>query len=406
MTVVDEPTGMAAFPVSGPVQIVNLRTLAGESVNLVVHEGMIISNTPEPVTTGVSMVIDGQGGLALRPPSDAHLHLDKAGTASSFPAAAGSLMEAIAAMKQVKQTERGQVAAVAARMETTARRLATNGTTAIRAVVDIDDTWGVTAFHAALLVRERLQHMLTIQIVAFPQDGLTPTTLEHLTSALSEGADVLGAHTDIDPDAALHLRTISELASGFGVPIEVHVDEGARPDAFFLPTVLDVLGHREDVTVVHCLSLGTLPEADRARWADEIKAAGFGVCVAPGVMALGVPLTPAAELAERGIPITFGSDNLHDVFCPLGTGRPLDNARVAAITTRLVSPELYRCAVAGATDTAWSLVTGESGELTAGTSANFDVYRSNTALDLLQGSDERVAVVRQGHVSLEKRFRS
>jgi len=40
-------------------------------------------------------------------------------------------------------------------------------------------------------------------------------------------------------------------------------------------------------------------------------------------------------------------DNLQDVFCPLGTGRPLDNARLAAVAGQLVRNDLHAPLVAG-----------------------------------------------------------
>ena len=69
-----------------------------------------------------------------------------------------------------------------------------NGIQFIRTHVDTTDP-SLTAIKAMVELREELKDYVTIQIVAFPQEGILsyPNGLELLEEALKLGADVIGA---------------------------------------------------------------------------------------------------------------------------------------------------------------------------------------------------------------------
>jgi hypothetical protein len=67
-----------------------------------------------------------------------------------------------------------------------------------------------------------------------------PISAALLRQAAEEGADAIGAHTDIDADPQGHLTTAAGIARDAGLPLEVHVDETASPESFRLPLVLEV----------------------------------------------------------------------------------------------------------------------------------------------------------------------
>jgi cytosine deaminase len=381
--------------------VTDVRLLDGRRVDLACAGGLITAVGPG-AATDARVVHDGGGGLATRPLTEPHLHLDKAGTAGPAHAGAATLAEAIAAMRAVKRAERGDVDGVAARMTGVLARVVAGGagSTVVRAVVDVDETWGLTGLHAALRVREAAAGACTVRVVAFPQDGLSPAVARLLEQAAAAGADVIGAHTDVDTAPAAHLRTAAAIAAAAGLPLEVHTDEGAAPDRFHLPVVLDALDRHAGLaaTLVHCLSLGTLPDAEQAHWVAALAERRLPVCVAPSVLALGVPLAPVRRLIEAGVPVLVGSDNLHDVFCPLGTGRAVDNARHAALVGQLTRAELLGPLVSGITDAAWATVVGSAGgddgqavdhagALVPGSPATFVVHEGATPLELLRGGE-------------------
>lgn len=362
--------------------------LDGRLVDIVAAGDVITAVGVELEAPGAKTV-DGGGGLVTRPFSDPHLHLDKAGTAGLLPNGAATLDEAIRAMRAVKEAERDNVAGVANRMTSVLRRITAGGTRAVRVVVDVDETWGLTAFRAALAMKDAFADECAIRIVAFPQDGLTPAVAEMLEQAATDGADVIGAHTDIDLDPAAHLNRAISIAHAAGLPIEVHADEGASPDRFFLPRVLEALDRHPavDATLVHCLSLGTLPLVEQDRWIAEVADRRLPLCVAPSVLALGVPIAPVRRLIEAGVAVLACSDNLHDVFCPLGTGRAVENARMVAVAGQLTRSDLLGPLVAGITDIAFATVTGAGAGLEPGSPASFVVHRATAPVELLRGTD-------------------
>ncbi|MEJ7669613.1 MAG: hypothetical protein WKH97_12945 [Casimicrobiaceae bacterium] len=268
----------------------------------------------------------------------------------------------------------------------------------MRALVDVDETWGLTAFRALKAARKQLAAELVIAIVLFPQEGLTPKVANLLREGASDGADAIGAHTDIDKDFESHLKLAASIARDHKLSLEVHVDEGASPASFRLPAVLDGCRDVARLSLVHCLSLGTLPAKEQEHWVGQIRDSGAGVVVAPSILGFGLPLPPVAMLVEAGVPISVGSDNLQDVFMPLGTGRILDSARTVALVGQLKSSSEVQALVQGITAEAYQLVTGKPAALQPGSSASMMVFEGKDARAVMYGADAIKLSVLEGKV--------
>ena len=83
---------------------------------------------------------------------------------------------------------------------------------------------------AMVELREELKDYVTIQIVAFPQEGILsyPNGLELLEEALKLGADVIGAIPHFEFTREYGVESIDkmfELAKKYDVLIDVHCDE-------------------------------------------------------------------------------------------------------------------------------------------------------------------------------------
>ena len=351
--------------------------------------GSSISAIGPGLDAGTATVVRAGGALVTRPFAEPHLHLDKAGTADRVPRGAASISEAIAVMRAVKQTEQHDQDATIARMRTVTNTLVDGGSAAIRALVDVDDTWGLSAFRAARRVQTEFRDRAAIRIAIFPQDGLSARVVDLMAQAAHDGADVIGAHTDVDDDPAAHVRTAANIATAYGLPLEIHTDEVASPEGFHLPAVLDELDRHPalSVTLAHCLALGTLAEPEQHRWIAALADRGIAVCVAPSVMTFGLPIAPVRALIEGGVTVLVGSDNLQDVFCPLGTGRAVENARVVATAAGLTTSELVAPLIAGITDAAYQTVTGTTGQIIVGSPATLIVHNAKSPFELLWGVD-------------------
>ncbi|MEA2825930.1 MAG: cytosine/creatinine deaminase [Actinomycetota bacterium] len=374
-------------------------TLDGRTVDVAIGGGMVRAiGTLGAVAAGPGTeIVAGHGRLCVRPVTDAHLHLDKAGTAASDAPPCGSVMEAIAAMRAVKERARDDDTALRERMRAVARRVAASGTGCARVDVDVDEIWGLLSFRAAVDLREALRPWIDLRVVAFPQDGMTPHVADLLREAAAD-ADAIGAHTDIDADVVAHMRTAAAIAREADLPLEVHTDEGAAPDLFFLPVVLDEAGDL-DLTLVHCLSLATLDAAAQDRWIGEIAALPRArVTIAPSAVAYGSPVAPLRRLVDAGVAVAFGTDNLHDLFNPLGTGRMFEIARQAALVGGVLGEPYAAAVVAGISDLAYQAATGVAAAIEVGSPATFDLLEATNAVDVLRGVDGVAARVRAGLV--------
>ena len=79
------------------------------------------------------------------------------------------------------------------RVDETIKLAIRHGTCAIRLFGDVDDASGLAAVEGLLKVREKYQRWLRVEVVAFPQDGVTSAATPGLMrAALALGADVVG----------------------------------------------------------------------------------------------------------------------------------------------------------------------------------------------------------------------
>ena len=141
--------------------------------------------------------IDLAGALLLPAFVDGHIHLDKTHWgAPRLPHVEGrSVRERIAA----ERVERHRVALpIEARASALIRTLIANGTTRARSHIDIDNDVGLANLEAVLRVREAYRDWIDIQLVAFPQSGVTTEkgAPDLMAAAISAGADLIGG---LDP---------------------------------------------------------------------------------------------------------------------------------------------------------------------------------------------------------------
>lgn len=378
----------------------DVRLFDGQAVDLGINGRKIAAIAGAASLSGAKR-IDGGGGLCLRPLSDSHLHLDKSGTVTPGMTPPGSLAEAISAMGTVKRDAKSRPEQVRDRMVNTLLALRGKGTRFVRALVDVDETWGLAGFDAALAAREKIGSALKIQIVAFAQEGMTDRVAEMLTEAAARGADAIGAHTDIEADPTNHIKTAANIARKARLPLEVHVDEPGTAEHFKLPIVLEHAGDLTGLALVHCLSLGKQPAAEQSRWIQRIKESGAAVVVAPSVLLFGLPLAPVAKLIDAGIPVGVGSDNLQDVFVPLGTGRLLETVRTIALAAQLNRLEWMAALLRGATGVGFHLVSGGPADIEPNSSASFSIFTGSSPSAVLYGDDSIRLTVIDGKIEEE-----
>ena len=200
-------------------------------VDIKIEEGKFKAITPSKAQMEADLgeeVIDAKGWLVVSPFVEPHIHLDTTLTAGE-PRwnESGTLFEGIQCWSERKAFLSKED--VKARARQAIKWQIANGIQFIRTHVDTTDP-ELTAVKALVELREELKDYVTLQIVAFPQEGILsyPNGLELLEEALKLGADVIGAipHFEFTREYGVQsIEKMFELAKKYDVLIDVHCDE-------------------------------------------------------------------------------------------------------------------------------------------------------------------------------------
>ena len=297
-------------------------------------------------------VIDGQGGVLIPPFVDPHVHLDAALTAGDPEwNETGTLFDGIRIWSERKKTL--TVQDVKDRALHTLRMMARNGIQYVRSHVDVTDP-GLTALHALLEVREQVAPFMTLQLVAFPQEGILsfPHGKELMEEAVKEGADVVGGipHYEFTSEYGREsLRFLMDLAQRNDRLVDVHCDEIDDPASRNLETLATLAyesGMADRVTASHTTAMGSYNDAYAYKLFRLLRMSGINFVSNPLVnMHLGgrfdtYPkrrgLTRVKELNEAGINVAFGEDDIQDPWSPLGAGNMLDVVRMGLYAAQIM----------------------------------------------------------------------
>ncbi|HEY0418063.1 MAG TPA: amidohydrolase, partial [Acetobacteraceae bacterium] len=274
-------------------------------------------------------VVDLGGALLLPALTDFHLHLDKSLFGLPWmPHAAGTDR-----MSRI-ETDARVLPGLPVEPRATAmlRRCIAAGSVHFRSHVDITPAFGLRNLEGVLAVKAAHADQCHIQTVAFPQAGVmrAPGTLELLEEALRQGADVLGGldPCEVDRDPKGQLDALFGLAARHGVGLDIHLHEAGELGLFSIAEICTrsrAAGMQGQVWVSHGFALGAAPEGKLMAAAAAMAEAGVGL-VSHGAGA--APLPPLLRLAEAGVPVCLGNDNMRDTWGPYGTGDMLERAAI------------------------------------------------------------------------------
>ena len=277
------------------------------------------------------VIHDLGGDLVLPAMTDGHMHLDK--TLSGLPwrphTAKASRMSRI---ETDQETLLDLPLNTEARAGALIRQCVSHGTGHIRSHVDITPAFGLTGLVGVLAARAAHAHMATVQIVAFPQLGVMRASgvAAMLEDAVRAGADLVGGidPSEIDRDARGHLDTIFGIAERHGVGIDIHLHE---PGELGLYSVQEICaravahGMHGSVTISHGFCLGGITESKQKVAAALMAESGVALA---SHGAGGATLPPLFLLAEAGVRVFCGNDDVRDTWSPYGTGDMLERASV------------------------------------------------------------------------------
>ncbi|MEZ7212029.1 cytosine deaminase [Pantoea ananatis] len=305
-----------------------------------IAEGKIVRMTAQPQQISADGAsLDAEGGLALAPFIEPHIHLDTTQTAGE-PAwnQSGTLFEGIERWAERKALLSHED--VKRRAMQTLKWQIANGIQFVRTHVDVSDPT-LTALKTMLELKAEMAPWIDIQIVAFPQEGILsyPNGEALLEEALRLGADVVGAipHFEFTREYGVEsLHKTFALANRYDRLVDVHCDEIDDEQSRFVETVA-ALAHRDGmgarVTASHTTAMHSYNGAYTSRLFRLLKLSGINFVANPLVNIHlqgrfdSYPkrrgITRVKELLEADINVCFGHDDVFDPWYPLGTANML-----------------------------------------------------------------------------------
>ena len=284
----------------------------------------------------------------------------------------------------------------------------------IRTHIDVCDP-SLTGLKAMLEIREQLKDNVTIQIVAFPQEGMYAYKGgdEMVEEALKMGADCVGSIPHFEwareiGEKSIH-RTV-ELAVKYNKLIDVHCDETDDVMSRFVE-LLNALVMSEGIgtrtAASHTCSFGSADNAYAFRMMSLFQQSGLNFIALPTENAYlqgrqdTYPkrrgLTRVKEFWESGINVCFGQDSINDPWYPAGNGNLmniLDNGIHLAQTMSF--DELDRCLDLITTNGAKTLNVEDQYGIEVGKPANFLVLDADSPFEAVRQRADVLASIRHG----------
>lgn len=396
--------------------IKDLRIEDAESTSdLRIRDGRIVAIAPRLDPTDGEEIVQGGGRLALPPLIESHVHLDSALTAGQPRYnETGTLFEGIEVWSQRKRDL--TVADVKERAGRAIRQQAGFGIQYVRSHVDVTDP-ELTALRALLELREELRDTITLQLVAFPQEGILsfPDGPQLMRRAAEMGVDALGAipHFEFTREYAVEsLNLVCELAAEFDLLVDVHcdeIDDEASRGLETLATRALELGLRDRVTASHTTAMHSYNNAYVVRLMRLLTLSGINMVSNPLVNThlqgrtdtypkrRGV--TRVKELTEAGINVSFGQDDIVDPWNPLGTGNLRDVVLNGLYVTQMMGHEQIRRSYRFIThNAARTLHLGEDYGIDVGRPASFVILDAADWQEALSWNAGLIASYREGRL--------
>ncbi|MCQ2032483.1 cytosine deaminase [Stutzerimonas kunmingensis] len=363
--------------------------------------------------------IDAASNLVVPPFIEPHIHLDATLTAGE-PAwnMSGTLFEGIERWGERKALVTHED--TKARAKKTIDMLVDHGIQHVRTHVDVTDPT-LSALKSMIEVREETRHLIDLQIVAFPQEGIESFKggRELMTEAIAMGADVVGGipHFENTRDQGVSsIKFLMDLAERSGCMVDVHCDETDDPQSRFLEVLAEEARVREmgeRVTASHTTAMGSYDNAYCSKLFRLLKMSkiNFVSCPTESIHLQGrfdtYPkrrgLTRVAEIDRAGMNICFGQDSIVDPWYPLGNGNIL----------RILEAGLHICHMLGYEDlqrgldlitdnSARTLNLGERYGLEVGRPANLLVLSAPDDYEMLRTQGHALLSVRNGEVLMRR----
>ena len=319
-----------------------------------IKDGQIAAISPN-LQESAGEELDLEGKLISPPFVESHIHLDSVLTAGE-PRwnQSGTLFEGIQIWGDRKQ--KISLEEVKNRALTMLKEQAAQGILFVRTHADVSELQ-LIALQGLLELRDEVKDWMTLQVVAFPQDGIYSHSQNEilLEKALDMGADAVGGipHYELTrEDGVRSVQRIFELAEKYNCLIDIHCDEIDDEQSRFLEVIVawairTQIGSR--VTASHTTAFGSYNNAYAFKLMGFIERAQINFIANPliNITLQGRTdtypkrrgVTRVKELWQNGLNVSFGHDCVQDPWYSLGTGSMLDVAHMGVHVSQMTGRE-------------------------------------------------------------------
>lgn len=385
----------------------------GTPMDIAIVDGRIAQVAPH-IVAQARETIDAKGRLVSPPFVDPHFHMD-ATLSLGLPRLnrSGTLLEGIALWGELKPLLTHE--AVIERALRYCDLAVSQGLLVIRSHVDICDD-RLLAVEALLEVKKRVAPYITLQLVAFPQDGYlrSPGAVENLRRALDLGVDVVGGIPHFErsmADGAESVRLLCRIAAERGLRVDMHCDETDDPLSRHVETLAqETLRHGLEGRVAgsHLTSMHSMDNYYVSKLIPLIAEAKLHAIANPliNICIQGrhdtYPkrrgMTRVPELMAAGVNVAFGMDCVMDPWYSLGTADPLDAAHMAVHIGQMTSLEaMKQCFDAVTLNAAAALGLADYG-IAPGKPADLVLLDARDPIEAIRLRPPRLAVIKSGRV--------
>lgn len=306
-----------------------------EALDIYVADGKIAAIAPR-VDALADEVIDADGHLVSAPFVESHIHLDSV-LAAGQPRfnESGTLFEGIQIWGERKSSLTYED--VQARALEALKLMATHGVLYVRTHVDVTEP-RLIALDALLDLREQVKDWMTLQVVAFPQDGYysRPENDGLVETAVKRGTDAVGGipHYELTrEDGVRSMHRAFDLAEQYDQLIDIHCDEVDDDQSRFLEVIVAEAirrGNGARVAASHTTAFGSYNDSYAYKLMGFLRRTNMNFIANPliNITLQGRQdtypkrrgLTRIKELWQNGQNVSVGQDCIHDPWYILGTG--------------------------------------------------------------------------------------
>ncbi|WP_415844954.1 cytosine deaminase [Stutzerimonas zhaodongensis] len=363
--------------------------------------------------------LDAGGNLVTAPFIEPHIHLDATLTAGEPNwNMTGTLFEGIERWAERKATVTHEDTKT--RAKKTIDMLVDHGIQHVRTHVDVTDP-SLAALKAMVEVRDETRHLINLQIVAFPQEGIESFAGGRalMEEAIAIGADVVGGIPHFEntrEQGVSSVKFLMDLAERKDLLVDVHCDETDDPQSRFLEVLAEearVRGMGARVTASHTTAMGSYDNAYCSKLFRLLKQSeiNFISCPTESIHLQGrfdsYPkrrgLTRVAEIDRAGMNICFAQDSIVDPWYPLGNGNIM----------RILEAGLHICHMLGYEDlqrgldlitdnSARTLNLGEGYGIEVGRPANLLILSAPNDYEMIRTQGHALASICNGKLLMQR----